>query len=81
MSLFAEVMKADNPKLQAALVKAGLADELEVRHDYKGALDLYKDAVGILIPLIEGKSTYVTVSVKRGHSASKNSFPINGTHR
>lgn len=47
-------MEKDNPKLQAALSKARLADGLERQHNHDGALRLYKDAVDILIPLIEG---------------------------
>lgn len=48
-------MKKDNPKLRAALSKARLADDLEREHDHNGALKLYKDAVDILISLIEGR--------------------------
>lgn len=53
-----EKMQAENPKLKAALVKARLADETETQEDYRKALELYKDAVAILIPLIDGM-TYV----------------------
>lgn len=48
-----EEMQASNPKLKAALTKARLADQLETHGSYKKALQLYKDAVAILIPLID----------------------------
>ena len=48
-------MKAENPKLSAALIKAKLADEMELLQDYKKAFELYKEAVAILIPLTDGK--------------------------
>ena len=48
-------MKAENPKLSAALFKARLADEMELQQDYKKAFELYREAVGILIPLSGGK--------------------------
>ena len=49
-------MQADNPKLKAAIVKARNAEEEEARQRYKVAFELYKDAVAILIPLINGTS-------------------------
>lgn len=48
-------MQAENPRLKAGLVKARLAEEMEARQDFKRSLELYKEAVAILIPLINGK--------------------------
>ena len=53
-SFSSERMQDENPRLKAVFVKARLADECESRHDYRKALDLYQDAVSILLTLIEG---------------------------
>jgi len=47
-------MQAENPKLKAALTKARLAEELDSNNDYQQALELYEDALAILISLIDG---------------------------
>ena len=51
-------MQAENPKLKAALTKTRLAEELDSRGDYQQALELYEDAIAILISLIDGMCAY-----------------------
>ena len=55
---FTDEMQARYTGVKAAIEKAHDADRLESMQDYNQALECYKDAVGILIPLIEGSYTY-----------------------
>ena len=48
-------LEARDPQILAAINKAREADALEVQQDYQGAFELYKSAVSILLPLIDGK--------------------------
>ena len=50
-------LQARHAGVKAAIVKAHNADRLESVGDYNQALECYKDAVGLLIPMIEGTHT------------------------
>ena len=50
-----EELQTQYPQLKTAVVKARLADEKESHHNYRAALELYKDSVSLLLPLIDGK--------------------------
>ena len=54
-------MKSQNPYLKSAFTKVSMAEEEEARKNYKHAIDLYKEAVELLIPIAEG--TYILVFV------------------
>lgn len=51
-------MKAQNPHLKAAFMKASMAEQEEAHKHYKLAIDLYKEAVELLIPVAEGKDVF-----------------------
>lgn len=47
-------MKAENPYVKSALMKATMAEQEETSRNFKRAFDLYKEAVEMLIPIAEG---------------------------
>ena len=49
-----EHMKFQNPYLKSAFMKADMAEQEESRKNFKRAIDLYKEAVELLIPVAEG---------------------------
>ena len=58
MLLHADELQGRYSRVKAAFVKAENADKLESVYEYDKALECYKDAVAILIPLIEGDVLY-----------------------
>ncbi len=54
-------MKANNPALKSALMKASKAEDEEGEKNYKRAFQLYKESVEILIPVAEGMCNIYTV--------------------
>ena len=64
--LCVDEIQARHAGVKDAIMKAHSADQLESVGDYNKALDCYKDAVEILIPLIEGSlfsSVYICISL------------------
>ena len=59
MFLCADELQVRYSRVKVAFMKAENADKLESVHEYDQALECYKDAVAILIPLIEGNVLYV----------------------
>ena len=56
---FTDELQTRHAGVKAAIVKAHNADRLESVGDYNQALECYKDAVGLLIPMIEGTRLYL----------------------
>ena len=56
-----EQMKFQNPYLKSAFMKADMAEQEEAHKNYKRAIDLYKEAVELLIPIAEGLYLYYCI--------------------
>ena len=52
---FVDEMQAELPQLKDVHSLIEQADQLEERHSYHSAREVYKEAVSILLPLIESK--------------------------